>query len=77
MAIVTNHANRCEWCNGHRDTLPLGMCGLHYFSSELLTRLKALIYHCNQGTWSGYENRKRVQADIELAESLVTQIEKS
>lgn len=33
---------RCEWCNGDRSTLPLGMCGLHAAAPDLFEICQAI-----------------------------------
>lgn len=31
----------CSWCNGYRETLPMGMCALHAAAPDLLAACKA------------------------------------
>lgn len=33
----------CHWCNGHKETLPIGMCKLHAAAPDLLLIARAYI----------------------------------
>lgn len=40
----------CPWCNGYRETLPMGMCRLHEHAPELLKALQAVVRVADRAT---------------------------